>query len=523
MWKETLGVFPLAVAHVVNYQISERLIYRLALPYICATTGLFQSSQSIQDGLSRDLAKILQKPVVLGSHPLDTTLKPLLGDKVETSMDLVLKRTTRVLFNVSVSFSLQIIDLVLFEIVKFGNSVSRSMDWAFTLMVLVFLLTYLIPSLMLFMTTFKLPLLARLTNLISVRNRGIVFVLIFVCWVVIFRAFNVLATSATQAAEYSQFFSSSLMELTLLGVACLATLNGMGSISSLFYLLLKKHRVVKKTGIARSVETLHTTDALLTTRTEQLEQEPSNSDLKNELKALNQIKRELLQDIAGLVSNYKSQQFATTIQGQVSKVGKLGFALYCLYKIINIMFIKLPVIYLEQFELKAAKPDTQTADTLSVTIAKLIARFYNTTYDTDRLATNVSFVFSIFLFFCSFQSVVITFHKFGKLLPFKSQSSSLTRSWFFFDLVVCELTGVYLLSTTFLLHTQLLSTELPDFDHDTSFVDVWFDKCFGLGCVVSGVGLVVSEQIEKFYRDDDYLDASVYDEEALLENRGKLS
>ncbi|OBA16312.1 uncharacterized protein OGAPODRAFT_16051 [Ogataea polymorpha] len=141
------------------------------------------------------------------------------------------------------------------------------------------------------------------------------------------------------------------------------------------------------------------------------------------------------------------------------------------------------------------------------------------------MATNVSFVFSFFLFCCSFQSVVTTFHKLGKLLPSAKDQSAVSDSSFFVDLLVCELTGIYLLSTTVLLHTHLLSSRLTLFDHDISFIDVWFDKCFGFGCTVSIVGLFISEQLEHFYKDeDDQFDhPMIYDEEALVEGRGKIN
>ncbi|KAG7699176.1 hypothetical protein KL930_002037 [Ogataea haglerorum] len=525
MWKEVLGVCLLAVVHAMNFQVAERLVHRVVLPYICSSAGIFQSSQSLQETLSKDLGKILQKPVQLKPNVEQTFIKPLLDSKTTIVEDKAIKKAARMLFDVSISFSLQIISLVLFEIIDLGNSAARVWDWEFTLSVLTFLLTYVNPSLLLFMGVSRLPLVSRVARVLSTKHKGLAFLLVFIAWALVFRTFNILATAASQIDNYSLFFSNTLIEVTMLGVTCLAALNGIGSVSSLYYSFVKKHKRVRKADIARGVETLRTTTELIHTRTTELAQSPTNSDLKNELGALNQMKRELLQDLSFLVANYHSQQYAATLRGKVSKWANVLFSLYCLYKIVNIMVIRLPIIYFEEFGLKSPKPDAQSADTLSVTIARIIAKHYDIGDYEDQLATNVSFVLSFFLFCCSFQSVVTTFHKLGKLLPSAKHQSTAPDSSLFFDLLVCELTGVYLLSTTLLLHTHLLASSLTLFDHDITFIDVWFDKCFGFGCTVSIVGLFISEQLEHFYRDDDdeFDHPTIYDEEALVEGRGKIN
>ncbi|KAG7791718.1 hypothetical protein KL910_001844 [Ogataea haglerorum] len=525
MWKEVLGVCLLTVVHAMNFQVAERLVHRVVLPYICSSAGIFQSSQSLQETLSKDLGKILQKPVQLKPNVEQTFIKPLLDSKTTIVEDKAIKKAARMLFDVSISFSLQIISLVLFEIIDLGNSEARVWDWEFTLSVLTFLLTYVNPSLLLFMGVSRLPLVSRVARVLSTKHKGLAFLLVFIAWALVFRTFNILATAASQIDNYSLFFSNTLIEVTMLGVTCLAALNGIGSVSALYYSFVKKHKRVRKADIARGVETLRTTTELIHTRTTELAQSPTNSDLKNELGALNQMKRELLQDLSFLVANYHSQQYAATLRGKVSKWANVLFSLYCLYKIVNIMVIRLPIIYFEEFGLKSPKPDAQSADTLSVTIARIIAKHYDIGDYEDQLATNVSFVLSFFLFCCSFQSVVTTFHKLGKLLPSAKHQSTAPDSSLFFDLLVCELTGVYLLSTTLLLHTHLLASSLTLFDHDITFIDVWFDKCFGFGCTVSIVGLFISEQLEHFYRDDDdeFDHPTIYDEEALVEGRGKIN
>ncbi|ODV84408.1 hypothetical protein CANARDRAFT_29263, partial [[Candida] arabinofermentans NRRL YB-2248] len=92
----------------------------------------------------------------------------------------------------------------------------------------------------------------------------------------------------------------------------------MGTISSLYYTFFKRFKKVKKSDIVKLIDTLKATDNLIDLRIQELQVNGGDSnDLKNELKALKQMKLDLIQDLSYLLNNYKMQLQSLRLIGKL--------------------------------------------------------------------------------------------------------------------------------------------------------------------------------------------------------------
>ncbi|CDK24347.1 unnamed protein product [Kuraishia capsulata CBS 1993] len=519
-----LGVVPLFGAFCLLYVWSDSVVFKL-IPRLFDTPAIEIDHRKL--GL-KHAYEDLSKPSTGYTHGVAWT------------------RVVRVLFAFTLSCNALVIVLVLLEILQLMNHDSKVFAWHAVVPTLIVLLTYVIPAAFFASWIRKISLNAKIQAVITAVG--------LLAWTTVLGTLR--GAFATEDIESTDdtYVSRSLRQLTLLGVVALAFLSGMGSISQPFYCFLRRAKPVKETDIANMAATLRTTDELLSRRQHDLELaeaaapdvtqsssfrdklfragagSSSQTDLRNEVNALIQMERAIYLDLGRLTTAHEAQLRGSRIAGKFASGGRRVFAVYCCYKVISILCLRLPVILYHEYispekVLEGPIPANQVSqDALAVTLAKLV-KSWNQGLDEDSLVIELSFILSGALFYCSFSSVLLTFNSLKKLLPVKirpARSAPENRLSTVRSLLTAELSGIYILSTTILLLANLphalsdsLVSALGYPDLEGKLIEKLFDKVFALSCVTTCVGIFISESFQRFYEDDD----DIYDEELMLETK----
>ncbi|GMG18903.1 unnamed protein product [Ambrosiozyma monospora] len=597
-----LGFIPLVLSHGVNLQISHRVIHPLLKRYLLSEAGqgkniiptlnkdlkqlnINYQIKPVQFTVSNSSSKDVKKLIIsANSSSTDSTATSLMMNPSSstTQNQRRLDNLMQVIFDLSMSFSLQIATLVIFEIIGFGNEQANSKYWNFTLFNLILLLYFLVPSLLIFdIIALNIPFLK---NKIKSNNKTFFFsfVIVSVCWTGVSRLIDARLKEKYGFGDHNKntgkidqdqlhdvngglsFTQSSLAELALVGISCMAFLNGMGCITSLFYTYFKKEKVVKLQDVKKISDSLQTTDNLIDLRLRELEQASSSAtttaatisvgglqhhsstassttsfDLQDEVKALGQMKSDLIDELQSLLSSYNSQRSSHSLQGLVMKVYDYSFGIFCFYKIASIMLVKLPLIFYHEYFQGSANSGLGSGDPLATTIAKLcIGVIGDDEADIDKFSVNITLGISLCLFLLSFNSVRTTMVKFGKATSHSFygngadvegskyvKKDKTNNSTYILELLICELSGIYILSTILMLNSNTLPHHLHKLEEvgvglvANEFVEVWFNKWFGLSCIVTLIVLFVMEHVEKMYGEIDLDDEDdIYDEEMMTEN-----
>lgn len=202
-----------------------------------------------------------------------------------------------------------------------------------------------------------------------------------------------------------------------------------------------------------------------------------------------------------------------------------GFAVYCVYRIAVVVLVRLPTrMVAAQSEGDDAPP---SQDALAYTLAHLVQLFIGEhTIAETQLINQIALALSGGLFLCTFTSVLNTFRSFARFLPSFTKVSHRSKHHLK-HLVIAELLGVYVISTGLLLRTNLpdnlsdqitrilslsgsaVSAEKGITAGEIRFIDLWFDKIYGISCLATIILLWLRRMIH---------DDTVYDEESLVED-----
>ncbi|CAH2353248.1 hypothetical protein CLIB1423_10S00650 [[Candida] railenensis] len=263
------------------------------------------------------------------------------------------------------------------------------------------------------------------------------------------------------------------------------------------------------------------------------------TELSNEIDSLKTLKNHIYDDFLKLLDKFKVEQDENRNQSLVKLLLKWfdwGFGLYCVYRIFNVILIKLP--YQLYFATPSISSDIDegiaaSKDALAITISKIVLSFHSLPITETQLVYQVSFLLSGGLFLCSITHVLTTLRSFKKFIPSFGKYTSSAMTWLK-HLVISELLGIYVMSTALLIRTNLpanLSNQVSKIlsltgssssatpKHTTvqevEFIDLWFDKVFAVTCVVTLISLLLRN-----YLDDD--DRDEFDEESMIET-GKFA
>lgn len=337
------------------------------------------------------------------------------------------------------------------------------------------------------------------------------------------------------------FIEKQITEISLAGITTLAILSGIGITLTPWRIWNDRWAVKKEvtaTELWHQIQAYNQTSAILTQREHRLdsldEKSPGPSsprpgllsrvqsfasllgfnleekELALEIKSLRNVQVALASELQA-----KLQQFCAKPTPQFIVVYRYGFCLYCLYRLINVLLIQMPI------QLWRGHGGDQR-DALAVTLAKVAMLMWPKTNE-DQLVTLLSFILSGLLFLCSFNNVVITFTLFSRYLPLMSLSLMMVKNWFK-HLAIAELVGIYVTATAILIRTYLPRTMSHQISQilllsgrtkslaaqtisEIRFMDQWFDVVFAISCVVTIGAIWIRYQIVE----------EPYDEELLIE------
>ncbi|RLV96318.1 Golgi pH regulator [Spathaspora sp. JA1] len=267
-------------------------------------------------------------------------------------------------------------------------------------------------------------------------------------------------------------------------------------------------------------------------------------ELTKEIESLKNLRNNLYDDILKISSKFVQQQEeqrkhttnsrGATILVKILYLGNIIFGVYCVYRIINVFVIKLPLFYLyggDGYNEEELAEEGRSKDALATTLAGIILTiFKNLPISKPQLVNQLSFVISGGLFICSFNNVLITFKSFSKF--FTSSSSDSTKNWLK-HLIIGELIGIYVIATALLIRTNLptnLSNQISKIlslsgtnnnnktnsNGEVLFIDNWFDRIFAISCIVTTIVLIIKKVTEE--DDLDPYSNEEYDEESLIEH-----
>lgn len=254
-------------------------------------------------------------------------------------------------------------------------------------------------------------------------------------------------------------------------------------------------------------------------------QKPEDEELTFEIDSLKLLKELIYDEVAKNVERFVRTQGRAPLQTTLEKFSsafQIAFSFYCVYRVLSVLLIKIPSQYFWQLESMGTK------DALAITIAKLIQTTFTLPISDLQLVNQVSFILSGSLFACLFQNVLVTVKTLTKVLPSASTTlTAQTKTWLK-HLLVSEFLAIYIIATAQMIRSnlppelsgqmqKLLSlTPLGEADTETEFLDAWFDRMFGMTCIVTLVILAAKNFVEA-EEDPDF-----YDEELMLEEPMKL-
>lgn len=266
-------------------------------------------------------------------------------------------------------------------------------------------------------------------------------------------------------------------------------------------------------------------------------------ELTSEIAALGELKELIYVDICkgvrkALAGEKPARLF---LLARAFKVVNTLFSIYCIYRVVNVLVLRLPYHYfwsnnpqgaaIQDGESPALNKNTK--DALAITIAKIIQSVGYLPLSETQLINQVSFILSGSLFVCSLQNVLITFKSIGHFLPSSAAVSASVKSWLK-NLLVSECVAIYVVATALLIRSNLPTeaaeqmlrilsltyTGTPKSSdqmlREVEFIDTWFDKVFGLSCLASMVVIAM----KRFIENDGIREE--YDEEMFIEDQPGL-
>ncbi|CUS23529.1 LAQU0S10e02520g1_1 [Lachancea quebecensis] len=352
--------------------------------------------------------------------------------------------------------------------------------------------------------------------------------------------------------EWGPFFYSTnmLTKLSIMGVSVMAFLSGVASVSTPYYVfqLIRYKRRKPNSGFSERIPVAWMDDVVL--KEQKGECERRIKEGMNALKSINSqpngpnlvLRQRHIEETAKFqleLARLESRTKESKHVRDLKKYFQLGFLVYCVYKLLNTFFWKIPALAWHFFQypfdhsyerLGFSEAGSGSSDPLAVTLANVLSfllfKFKNQ-QDKDSLAKQISLVLSVSLFACSVSTVTTTISYLTTLLPTRLQilalktmqrdssasvlpTSSKPQNEYkkspsvIKNLLVSELTGVYILATILMIRSNLpldVASRLnqmlgEDFGVPDIVIEVWFDKVFAVSTILSFVGIKVVEKTD---------------------------
>lgn len=270
-----------------------------------------------------------------------------------------------------------------------------------------------------------------------------------------------------------------------------------------------------------------------------------DEELADEINSLDSLRNNIYDDLMKLIHKFEMQQEHLMSERKFLKkiinIGMSLFSIYCIYRIVSVLLIKLPYYYLfhdntpkvnNGINVEGEQVSKTTRDALAVTAAKLVQSIFQLPVSEDQLINQISFILSGSLFLGSFSNVLMTLKSVGKVFPSLIRLSSTTKNQLK-HLIIGELLAIYVISTALLMRTNLpthLSNQISqilslsgsslklvtaDSIREIEFIDFWFDKIFALTSIAAIVIIILKRVVSSDDFKDNY---DEYDEEMIIEN-----
>lgn len=483
-------------------------------------------------------------------------------------------RAVGVIFAGVISLSVELVVLMMCELTATFNKRSRLVAFEATIDALIVLITVVLPFIII-----SLYLNQEVFPVRCTRPRKAATGAIYVLWFVLLHRFGHLSQSFSPSLRdlhTRSLIERKINEIVISGITTMAILSGIGLASTPYKtfvsLWTSQPRAVSEADINTIIQNYNSTNMLIRKRKAEL-----NSLLVKESGTVYNLPSQSYEDLPthrpGLVRQssrlngvlHKVQSFASlsSLRGEKSEADELEaevggltklsnllyddlvvalekfdlhkqheinrqqplaklvqwgmvlFLVYCIYRIINVLMIRLPYHYIygppseelhDTTVINTQEPEEvpRSRDALAVTIAKLIQLMVSLPFSEDQLVNQIGFVLSGGLFVCSVSNVLVTLKSVGRIFPTLTQISQTTTQWLK-HLIVAELLAIYVISTALLIRTNLptqLSNQISrilslsgsyatsvtkDSIKEVEFIDLWFDKVFGITVLVTAV------------------------------------
>ena len=437
-----------------------------------------------------------------------------------------IKRISALAFSTTIALAAVLAELVLCEISDSLDPVARGLALRFTVLLLLFLLIVVIPSL-------------EIHSVISAagwkyvgREAGrlklawALHATFFGLWLAGFwwSGRVMLAEHHKEAGlqDDQGVINTTTEHVGVIGISLMALLSGFASVSAPWQSFFARAKPVSDTTIARKQAGLDSTNEMLAAKRSRLralqrkmsDAAPegffkkamgtfrSNIDaaekktLEMEVSGLENMALALSTHHALLSSRHSQQRRAKTPLGRVLRGASYFFSSYCLYRIL--------ATTLTFARRRLAPPDQPFVGSDPINnILGLLVRHYDAALDRQAWARQISFLLSGVMLLASLSSVLQTFHFLARFAPALLRAARRNLA-----LVVAQTCATYVISVALLLRgimpVQVVGERLHGLGGgDMRWVDGWFEAWFLAGVVVTVGGVWIGAKIRGIEEWDD--------------------
>lgn len=546
--------------HVLNHQLCAHFIRPTLLPLLFTTTEQ-RLLHSISDGL-----RTVNTPATFPLEKIKNSFS--VDNNAYNANSMGYLHSSSKLFNntfdLLVSLSLQLIGLFLMDILKVTDFQVRHLDWYFTLSVLTISLLYILPSYFLYYWLFQTSSAGtsgRIGTRLNDAFRTDYYKIMGSIMIWLASLYLIFQTTLNPSLDCN-IMQTSLYMISLFGVSCISSLNGIGCVMGCTDLWehYKGHDEgnIQKKELELTFEIQSLEMHLVSSTDESKSSSSSAEHLWNKLIIIDSLLRD--------INFHKQSQLGIYNFIKVSSWG------YCFYKVLYGSFRLLQRVYYAIVVIHDVIDNDHkgsaissgafydgSGDFLSITIAKvvLVVCSKSSIYETyeemfeahsvklELISMIINFIISIIFFVFSFQNVLLTMKNFKNisktatnLFNFKldlnnDSSSHMKTEWNFWQdinesfykltsLFICEMTGIYVVSTALLLNSKNMPLHLSQIyiedenewksiksyserdggSIDIEFMNNWFDRWFAVGAVATLGAIIAVRHLKTRYNND---------------------
>lgn len=329
-----------------------------------------------------------------------------------------------------------------------------------------------------------------------------------------------------------QFFT---IRISILGITLIAILNGIGSVSNVYYNLVEPYYTSphkwSRGGVSGSIARLkkncsdvHAMAALKHNELRNVASPAAKAVVEREIGSLKLIEEDISMRLSQL------EKPAGSYSSLVVSAAKYSVTAYSMFKIIQSIFIQLFKVVSGMWWLGGAQAEDELShnesDPIVVTISHLIQRIYIVENE-QVLVNQLSFLISVMLFIASLNGVILTLRHFYRLLslPVAAPSAPATTPTLannksvsiIKNLIISEITGIYILATILILKSNLSINlmKLLNFNTDNNIsivtIDNWYDKIFFVVTVLTSIAIKAGNLYSTNYDADDLAVSNIVD------------